>query len=62
MTKAELTTAITALLPTTPEAALSKVYTYLKAAEAATEQQVSNAQNLQKILDEDHELLHRLAQ
>ncbi len=62
MTKEQLKEEIQKVLDEVPEAALEDILKYLKDVRSQSSDKVEMSQNLRKILDEDKELLNRLAQ
>lgn len=62
MSNNEVKTAISALLDEAPQKALEQVLEYLKSVKGQSEESVKRAENLRRILEEDSELLSRLAQ
>lgn len=62
MTKEQLKKAIQKALDEVPETALADILRYLKDVRSKSCDKVEMSQNLRKILDEDKELLNRLAQ
>ncbi len=61
MSNNEVKTAICALLDEAPQNALEQVLEYLKSVKGQSEESVKRAENLRRILEEDSELLSRLA-
>lgn len=62
MSREEVKTAINELLESTSDQALNEVLEFLKSVEDKSVQTISLANNLRTILNEDKELLERLAQ
>lgn len=62
MTKEQLKKEIQEALDEVPETALADILRYLKDVRSKSSDKVEMSQNLRKILDEDQELLDRLAQ
>ena len=62
MTKEQLKEEIQRALDEVPETALADILKYLKEVSSKSSDKVEMSQNLRKILDEDKELLDRLAQ
>lgn len=62
MSREEVKTAINELLESTSDQALNEVLEFLKSVEDKSAQTISLANNLRTILNEDKELLERLAQ
>jgi len=62
MTTQEIKTEIQNMLDKIPENVLEDILNYLKEVETKTEDQISTSRNISKILNEDKELLEKLAQ
>lgn len=62
MSKDEVKTAISALLDEAPQKALEQVLEYLQSVKGQSEESIKRAENLKRILEEDKELLSKLAQ
>ncbi len=62
MSRDEVKTAINELLENTSEQVLQEVFDYLKLVHGKSNESIVLSQNLRTILDEDKELLTRLAQ
>jgi hypothetical protein len=62
MTRMELKAEIQKVLDNVPEAFLEDILIYLKQVQAKSTDTVKLSQNLRKIIDEDSELLKKLAQ
>ncbi len=62
MSTAEIKLEIEKVLDTIPEDTLSSVLEYLKGVAVAKKDDVLFSENLRKIIEEDSELLHKLAQ
>ncbi|MFP9113584.1 hypothetical protein ACLI1A_06560 [Flavobacterium sp. RHBU_3] len=62
MSTAEIKLEIEKVLDTIPEDTLSSVLEYLKGVAVAKKEDVLFSENLRKIIEEDSELLHKLAQ
>lgn len=62
MSTAEIKTEIDKVLGTMPEDALESVLDYLKSITQTTNDELTYSKNLRKILEEDKELLEKLAQ
>lgn len=62
MSTAEIKTEIDKVLDTLPEDALESVLDYLKSITHTTKEKLAYSKNLRKILEEDRELLEKLAQ
>jgi len=62
MTKEQLKVEIQKVLDEVPESALEDILKYLKDVRSKSADQVEMSRNLKKILDEDKDLLDRLAQ
>jgi hypothetical protein len=61
MTRKQLTLEIQKLLDSTPDTVLSEVLSYLKTTSGKSEEDIHLSQNFRTILEEDKELLSRLA-
>ena len=61
MSREEVKLKITELLENTPESVLNEVLDYLKTVKGKSANNVTLSQNLRRILNEDKELLERLA-
>ncbi len=62
MSREQVKTAISELLDNTSEQVLQEVYDYLKSVQGKSTESISLSHNLRTILNEDKELLERLAQ
>jgi hypothetical protein len=62
MTSNQIKTEIQKVLDTIPDVVLEDILKYLKSIQSKSSDTISLTQNLRKILNEDRELLERLAQ
>jgi len=61
MTRKQLTLEIQKLLDSTPDPVLSEILSYLKTTSGKSDKEINLSQNFRTILEEDKELLSRLA-